>query len=67
MNKKSSDREKSKLLFLSEIWMYIRWHIAKLVSIYKKIAVQTNGDLFCFLFNFMARLRKKDVRFYFDK
>ena len=47
MNEKSSDREKSKLLFLSEIWMYIRWHIAKLVSIYKKIAVQTNGDLFC--------------------
>jgi len=67
MNKNSSDRKKSKLLFLSEIWMYIRWHIAKLVSIYKKIAVQTNGDLFCFLFNFMARLRKKDVRFYFDK
>ena len=56
MNKNSSDRKKSKLLFLSEIWMYIRWHIAKLVSIYKKIAVQTNGDLFCFLFNFMARL-----------
>ena len=51
----------------SAIWIYFRWHIVQVDSIYRKIAVQTNGDLFCFLFNFMARLRKKDVRFYFDK
>ena len=58
MNKKFSE---------SAIWIYVRWHIVQIDSIYRKIAVQTNGDLFCFLFNFMARLRNRDVRFHFDK
>jgi hypothetical protein len=47
---------------------YIRWHLVKADHIYNKIAVRIKWPLvFCFLFNLRARIRKKDVRFYYKK
>jgi FkbM family methyltransferase len=47
---------------------YIRWHLVKCGHIYNKVAVRIKWPLvFCFLFNLRARIKKKDVRFYYNK
>ena len=54
------------LIFLG-IYKYIYWHIVNINFFIKKITLKTNGNLFCFLLNFNARLKNKDVRFFFIK
>ena len=54
------------LIFLG-IYKYIRWHIVNINFFIKKITLKTNGNVFCFLLNFNARLKNKDVRFFFIK
>jgi FkbM family methyltransferase len=54
------------LIFLG-IYKYICWHIVNINFFIKKITFKTNGNLFCFLLNFNARLKNKDVRFFFIK
>ena len=55
------------LSICTAFWKYIRWHLVQADSAYRKIAVKSNGVIFCFLFNLRALIRNKGVRFYFNK
>ncbi|MCF8197022.1 MAG: FkbM family methyltransferase [Polynucleobacter sp.] len=52
------------MIFFSK---YLRHHITILDFIYRKCAVASNATIFCFMFNLRARLKRRDVRFYFNK
>ena len=54
------------LSLLRFIYKYIRYHITTLIFFTKKITLNTNRGLFCFLFNLNALIRKKNIKFYYD-
>ena len=54
------------LSLLRFIYKYIRYHITTAIFFTKKITLNTNRGLFCFLFNLNALIRKKNIKFYYD-
>ncbi len=48
------------------LWRYFVWHIAFIDNAYRKNIWRFNGNVFCFLFNFRAFVRRKPIRFSFD-
>ena len=67
-SEKENQGENAKSSLLLSFSKYINWHLIKAGHLYNKIAVRIKSPLvFCFFFNLRARIRKKDVRFYYNK